>query len=169
MIIPQSKQSSAVLLAGALLFLACGFTVLAQNALTPPEGRGKRIYVQGTSASGRAILAYLGASSIEVPGSAMACANCHGLDGRGKPEGGVNPSDLRWESLTKPYGLPNANGRKHSPYTERGIELALTRGTDPAGKKLLDVMPRYQMSPEDLSDLIVYMKRLGKDRDPGDR
>ena len=133
-IIPQFKQSPAafiqvVLLAGALLFLAGGFTVLAQDALTPPESRGKQIYVQGTSASGRAILAYLGASSIEVPGSAMACANCHGLDGRGKPEGGVNPSDLRWESLTKPYGLPNANGRKHSPYTERALELAITRGT----------------------------------------
>src|SRR5438034_7988539 len=28
-------------------------------------------------------------------------------------------------------------------------------------------MPRYQMSPEGLSDLIVYVKRLGKDRDPG--
>ena len=171
-IIPQFKQSPAafiqvVLLAGALLFLACGYTVLAQNTLTPPESRGKRIYVQGTSASGRAILAYLGASSIEVPGSAMACANCHGLDGRGKPEGGVNPSDLRWESLTKPYGLANANGRKHPPYTERALELAITRGTDPAGNKLLDVMPRYQMSREDLFDLIVYLKRLGKYSDPG--
>ena len=171
-IIPQFKQEpagfiQAVLLAGALVFLISGFTVSAQDALTPQESRGKQIYVQGTSASGREILAYLGSSSIEVPGSAMPCANCHGLDGQGKPEGGVNPSDLRWESLTKPYGVANANGRKHPPYTERGIELALTRGTDPAGKKLLEVMPRYQMSPEDLSDLIAYMKRLGKDRDPG--
>ena len=171
-IIPQFKQEpagfiQAVLLAGALVFLISGFTVSAQDALTPQEIRGKQIYVQGKGSSGREILAYLGASSIEVPGSAMPCANCHGLDGQGKPEGGVNPSDLRWESLTKPYGVANANGRKHPPYTERGIELALTRGTDPAGKKLLDVMPRYQMSPEDLSDLIVYMKRLGKDRDPG--
>ena len=171
-IIPQFKQEpagfiQAVLLAGALVFLISGFSVSAQDALTPQESRGKQIYVQGTSASGREILAYLGSSSIEVPGSAMPCANCHGLDGQGKPEGGVNPSDLRWESLTKPYGVANANGRKHPPYTERGIELALTRGTDPAGKKLLEVMPRYQMSPEDLSDLIAYMKRLGKDRDPG--
>jgi ABC-type branched-subunit amino acid transport system substrate-binding protein len=171
-IIPQSKQRPAgfiqiVLLAGALLFLVFGFTVLAQDALTPAESRGKQIYVQGKSASSREILAYLGASSIEVPGSALPCANCHGLDGRGKPEGGVNPSDLRWESLTKPYGLANANGRKHPPYTERALELAITRGTDPAGNKLPVVMPRYQMSPEDLSDLIVYLKRLGKYLDPG--
>ena len=171
-IIRQFKQRPAgfiqvALLAGALLLLVSGFTVLAQDALTPPESRGKQIYVQGKSASSREILAYLGASSIEVPGSAMPCANCHGLDGRGKPEGGVNPSDLRWESLTKPYGLATASGRKHPPYTERALELAITRGTDPAGNKLPDVMPRYQMSREDLSDLIVYLKRLGKYLDPG--
>lgn len=170
--IPQFKQRPAgfiqvVLLAGALLFLVFGFTVFAQDALTPPESRGKQIYVQGKGSSGREILAYLGESSIEVPGSAMPCANCHGLDGQGKPEGGVNPSDLRWESLTKPYALANANGRKHPPYTERALELAIVRGIDPAGNKLLNVMPRYQMSPEDLSDLVVYLKRLGKDLDPG--
>ncbi len=170
--IPQFGQKPArliqvVLLAGALLFLVFGFTVFAQDALTPPESRGKQIYVQGKGSSSREILAYLGESSIEVPGSAMPCANCHGLDGQGKPEGGVNPSDLRWEALTKPYGLANANGRKHPPYTDRGLELAITRGTDPAGNKLLNVMPRYQMSREDLSDLVVYLKRLGKDRDPG--
>jgi ABC-type branched-subunit amino acid transport system substrate-binding protein len=97
----------------------------------------------------------------------MACANCHGLDGHGKREGGVNPSNLTWEALTKPYGVTRADGRRHPPYTERGLELAITRGTDPAGNKLLDVMPRYAMSREDLADLLAYLKRLGKDRDPG--
>jgi ABC-type branched-subunit amino acid transport system substrate-binding protein len=171
-IIPQSKQRLAGLvqiglLAVGLLFLLSSFTVVAQNPLTPPETRGKQVYVQGKGSSSREILAYLGESSIEVPGSAMPCASCHGLDGRGKPEGGVTPSDLRWESLTKPYGMANANGRKHPPYTERALELAITRGTDPAGNKLPSIMPRYQMSPEDLSDLVVYLKRLGKDLDPG--
>jgi ABC-type branched-subunit amino acid transport system substrate-binding protein len=165
---PQFQGSTGILLlAGGVLFLVFSFTCLAQAPLTPPEGRGKQIYVQGKSSLGKEVLAYLGESAIEVPGSAMPCANCHGRDGQGKPEGGVNPSDLRWESLTKPYVLANANGRKHPPYTERGLELAITRGTDPAGNKLLDVMPRYQMSREDLSDLVVYLKRLGKDRDPG--
>src|SRR5882762_9932566 len=139
----------------------------AQNPLTPAESRGKQIYLLGTSSSGKDILAYLGEASLEVPASAMACANCHGLDGQGKPEGGVDPSNLTWESLTKPYGVANAKGRQHPPYTERGLELAITRGTDPAGNKLLNVMPRYQMLPGDLADLVLYLKRLGKDRDPG--
>jgi hypothetical protein len=130
------------------------------------ERRGKQIYLQGTSASGKEILAYLGESSLEVPGSAMPCANCHGLNGQGKPEGGVDPSNLTWEALTKPYGLTHPDGRRHPPYTERGLELAITRGTDPAGNKLLNVMPRYQMTSQDMADLIAYLKRVGKDLDP---
>jgi ABC-type branched-subunit amino acid transport system substrate-binding protein len=138
-----------------------------QNTLTPQERRGKQIYLRGTSGSGREILAYLGEASIEAPGSAMACANCHGLNGEGKPEGGVVPSNLVWEALTKPYGVSHPGGRTHPPYTERALELAITRGLDPAGNKLLNVMPRYQMSGEDMADLVAYLKRLGKDVDPG--
>lgn len=141
--------------------------VTAQDEIKLRETRGKQIYIQGTSASGKEILAYLGESSLEVPGSAMPCANCHGLKGEGKPEGGIEPSNITWESLTKPYGLTHANGRRHPAYTERGLELAIARGTDPAGNKLQNVMPRYQMTSGDMTDLLAYLKRLGKDRDPG--
>lgn len=166
-----ARLKCLVLLASLSLFVSLSggawASATAQEPLTLPERRGKQIYIQGTSPSGKDILAYLGESSLEVPGSAMACANCHGLDGQGKPEGGVTPSNLTWEALTKPYGLTHADGRRHPPYTDRGVELAITRGTDPAGNKLLSVMPRYEMSREDLADLVVYLKRLGKDRDLG--
>lgn len=138
-----------------------------EDGLTPQEKRGKQIYVHGTSPSGREIFAYLGDASLEVPGSAMTCVNCHGPDGQGKPEGGVAPSNISWEALTKPYGVTHPNGRKHPPYTERALELAITRGLDPAGNKLLNVMPRYQMSREDVADLVAYLKRVGRERDPG--
>lgn len=135
--------------------------------LTPQEARGKQIYIRGTASNGREILAYLGESSMEVPASTMPCANCHGRDGKGKPEGGVVPSNVTWEALTKPYGVTHASGRKHAPYTERALELAIVRGLDPAGNKLLNVMPRYQMSREDLVDLIAYLKRLGGEQERG--
>jgi len=142
-------------------------TLSAQQPLSAGERRGKQIYFQGTSPSGKAILAYLGDDALELPGSSLPCANCHGLDGQGKPEGGVSPSNITWEALTKPYGVVHASGRKHPPYTNRGIELALTRGLDPGGGKLLPVMPRYVMSREDMADLVLYLARLGKDVDPG--
>jgi ABC-type branched-subunit amino acid transport system substrate-binding protein len=139
----------------------------SQDPSTSRESRGKQIYVRGMSPSGREILAYLGESSLELPASSMPCANCHGLDGKGKPEAGVTPSNLTSEALTKPYGLTHPDGRKHPPYTERGLEFAITRGLDPAGNKLSSLMPRYTMSREDLADLIAYLGRLGKDTDPG--
>jgi ABC-type branched-subunit amino acid transport system substrate-binding protein len=151
------------------LTLCCGAWESArpQDALTSQKGRGKQIYVHGTSPSGNEIRAYFGESSLEVQGSAMACANCHGLDGLGKVEDGVNPPNITWMALTKPYGLNHADGRQHPPYSERTLELAVTRGKDPAGNTLLSVMPRYRMSRKDLADLVVYLKHLELDRDPG--
>lgn len=169
----MSKQSclKGLALFCCFIFLLFHAGVVAQPALqeqlTPAEKRGKQIFVTGTSQSGREILAYLGEAALEVPATAMTCAGCHGLDGQGKPEGGVTPSILTWEALTRPYGVRHAGGRRHPPYTERGLELAIARGVDPGGNKLLNVMPRYQMSGADMADLIAYLKRLGKDRDPG--
>jgi ABC-type branched-subunit amino acid transport system substrate-binding protein len=150
-----------------LLALADSRDVQAQNPLTEQQRRGKQIYLQGTSPSGKEILAYIGDQNLEVPGSTMACANCHGLDGRGKPEGGVIPSNLTWEVLTTPYGLTHADGRKHPPYTVRAVELAIKKGLDPAGNKLQNLMPRYAISSQDMADLIVYLESLGHVRDPG--
>lgn len=151
--------------------LGAGCDVWAKTTIQEPlavrQRRGKQIYIQGTSSSGKGILAYVGEPAMEMPGNAMPCANCHGLDGQGKPEGGISPSNITWDALTKPYGIKHSDGRQHPAYTVRGLELAITRGIDPAGNKLQNVMPRYVMSREDLADLVVYLERLGKDRDPG--
>jgi ABC-type branched-subunit amino acid transport system substrate-binding protein len=69
--------------------------------------------------------------------------------------------------LTKSYGVTHESGRTHPPYTERALELAITRGLDPAGNRLSETMPRYWISRDDLSDLVAYLKKLGADRDAG--
>ena len=159
------------LLAGFLFIASLLGGAFAQSStpapLTAQEKRGKQIYLRASSSSGKPVTAYLGDPPIEVPPSAMTCAGCHGLDGLGKPEGGVVPSNITWESLTKPYGDVAASGRKHPRYTERAIEIAVTKGLDPAGNRLGTAMPRYDIAPEDLADLIAYLKRVGSDLDPG--
>jgi ABC-type branched-subunit amino acid transport system substrate-binding protein len=165
------KPKPVKFLQGSLLvMLIVGFS-LAQGAapgqLTAAEKRGKLIYLRGSSASGREITAFLGGATTEIPASAMPCANCHRFDGRGNPEGGVTPADITWETLTKHYGVTTTSGRKRPPYTERALELAITRGIDPAGNELSEAMPRYWMSREDLADLVAYIKRLSTDRDVG--
>ena len=139
----------------------------APSQLTPEEKRGKQIYLKGVSPSGKEMTALLTSADVEVPASTLACAGCHGLNGQGKPEGGIRPSNIVWESLTKPYGVTHADGRKHPPYTEGALGLAVALGVDPAGNRLLAAMPRYRISREDMADLTAYLKRLGKDSDPG--
>jgi ABC-type branched-subunit amino acid transport system substrate-binding protein len=159
------------LLAGFLFIASLLVNAFAQSgtpaSLTAQEKRGKQVYLRALGSSGKPITAYLGDPPIEAPASTMTCAGCHGLDGLGKPEGGVVPSNITWESLAKPYGDVAASGRKHPPYTERAIEMAVTKGLDPGGNRLGTAMPRYDIAPQDLADLIAYLKRVGSDFDPG--
>ena len=152
---------------GLTLLLFSSVRADGLGQLTEQEKRGKQIYLRGASKSGKEITCFLGDAATEMPATAMLCSGCHGLDGRGNPEGGVVPSDITWHVLTKSYGVTHASGRKHPPYTERALELAITKGMDPGGNRLSDTMPRYWMSQEDLTDLVAYIKRLGSERDPG--
>jgi ABC-type branched-subunit amino acid transport system substrate-binding protein len=93
--------------------------------------------------------------------------NCHGRDGLGKNEGGVTPSNISWDALTKPYLVTHSSGRKRPPYTERLIDRAISLGLDSGGNTLHVAMPRYRLAQPDLADLIAYLKVIAKDSDPG--
>lgn len=129
--------------------------------------RGRRIYLEGTSPSGTEITAVMSDSSVEVPASAVPCGGCHGRDGKGRPEGGVAPSDLTWTTLTKPYGATLPSGRKHPAYDVRLLKRAISLGIDPAGNPLHVAMPRFRMSLRDMEDLVAYLQQLGTKSDPG--
>ena len=135
--------------------------------LNDAETRGKHIYLYGSSARGTPITATLENDAEPVPGSLLACVNCHGRSGRGTREGGIIPADIRWLVLTKPYELMLPTGRKRGPYTERTLDRAITLGFDSSNNVLGSGMPRFQMSQGDLDDLIAYLKVLARDNDPG--
>ena len=138
----------------------------AKDAGTPVE-RGRQIYLTGTSPSGGEIVAVMSDAGVEVPAAAVPCAGCHGRDGKGKPEGGVAPSDLTWGALTKPYGVTHPGGRKHPPYDPRLLKRAIAMGIDPAGQTLHVAMPRYRMSLRDMEDLAAYLRSSAPAPIPG--
>lgn len=164
-----SLRSCAV--ATLLLFCAIllfGFLVTAQTsqpALTASERRGKEIYLRGTSSSGREIMARL--NDLDIPASSFTCSGCHGIRGEGKSEGGVTAGNITWTNLIKPYGHTHPTGRKHGPFRESSLIRAVVNGVDSDGNELLVAMPRYKLSPEDMADLIAYLKRIDTDLDPG--
>jgi ABC-type branched-subunit amino acid transport system substrate-binding protein len=154
-------------LSGGLLATVAQQTPQQQSSrsLTPQERRGKALYMRGESPSGKEITAMLG--DFDVPASTLNCAGCHGLRGEGKTEGGVTAGNLTWSNMIKSYGHTHPSGRKHGAFDEKLFTRALVQGVDPAGNELAKAMPRYQMSPEDIADLIAYLKRIEADRDPG--
>jgi ABC-type branched-subunit amino acid transport system substrate-binding protein len=133
--------------------------------LTASERRGKEIYLRGTSSSGKEIKAIVG--DMDLPGSTLTCGGCHGLRGEGKTEGGVTAGNLTWSNLIKSYGHTHPSGRKHGPFDEKLFTRSLVQGLDPAGNEMAVAMPRFEMSPEDMADLIAYLKRIEADNDPG--
>jgi ABC-type branched-subunit amino acid transport system substrate-binding protein len=125
--------------------------------------RGKAIYLRGEGRS--EITAALG--DTRLPASAVPCGGCHGPDGRGKPEGGVTPPDLRNAALTKPYAVTAGNARTRGPYDDRLLRRAITMGIDSSGNRLNKVMPRYEMARADLDALVAFLHTLGDEVAPG--
>lgn len=135
--------------------------------LSATEQLGKQIYLTGVSPSGVPILALLGIDRTELPASAAPCGSCHGLTGHGRAEGGVVPSDITWDELSKSYGHDHSYGRRHPPFDDASTAAAIMQGVDPAGNPLDSAMPMYRMAPADIEALIAYLKRLESDIDPG--
>ncbi len=153
---------------GWLLFSTVSLSPsLSAEPLTDAEALGKQVYLTGNSASGKSINVTIGADSITLPGTSLPCIGCHGEDGKGRPEGGIVPTDITYPYLTLAYGHSHDNGRKHRAFSDTSIITAIKRGLDPDGNKLDAAMPRYALPNNDAADLIAYLKRLANDVDPG--
>lgn len=163
------NDKRAEFLAG-LLFLCSAFAVTDKargQTAGEAEVRGKEIYLHGRGTAGTPIVALVGASGVEAPASVLTCANCHGPDGRGRPEGGIYPSNLRWGELTKPYPVVTRSGRERLPYTEQLVIRAVTMGIDSGGNRLDPTMPKYELTRQQAADLVAYLKLLDHELDPG--
>lgn len=130
------------------------------------DSNGEQIYFTATSRRGTRISSDMGMGM--MGGGMMACADCHGPDGRGgrgriMMRSFVAP-DIRYETLTSEEMEHNegehAEEEAHPPYTDETIKRAITQGVDPAGNPLEWPMPRWTMSEADLDDLLVFLKTL---------
>lgn len=155
----------AIVLATAIVPVSAIHVSAADKPMS--AARGERIYTKGESPAAREISASLGGDSTSISAALLPCANCHGADGRGRPEGGVTPSNITWLELTKPYRTETVNGRRRPPYQPASLARAITEGVDSANNPLNPAMPRYSISADDMADLIAYLNVLGRDDAPG--
>jgi ABC-type branched-subunit amino acid transport system substrate-binding protein len=163
------RPSSVLVLVQIVNIVLLAVVSLAQDAQRPLAAvtRGKEIYMDGMVPGGVPIEALAGDGSVKVPAAILRCANCHGPDGRGRPEGGIFPSNIRWSELSKPYSVRTNSGRERPPYSESLLIRAITMGVDSGGTRLNLAMPKYQLTREQADDLVVYLKALDNMQDPG--
>ena len=144
----------------ALLLTACasrpesigsGGTAWGTGAFS---SNGERIYFTATSQRGTAITYTSGPASNSwmMGGGQLACASCHGPDGRsGVHNMGMMQTmiakDIRWSAL-------------QSEFDAEKFRLAVTKGQDHDGTQLNTDMPRWNIGGDDLADLIGYLKTL---------
>jgi cytochrome c oxidase subunit II len=131
---------------------------------TTYASNGERIYYTGVSERARPIRFDGGPPWLMMHGGG--CVSCHGIEGRGGVPvmmGTAIPADIRYAALTEDegHGHDKEEGEEaHPPYTDELIKRAITQGLNPADKPLDQTMPRWQMTEEDLNDLIAYLKTL---------
>ncbi len=121
---------------------------------------GERIYFTSVGKNGP--ISYRGAPTwLRMHGGS--CASCHGTDGKGGPPimmSDVEAPDITYDALTEREHEEEGEEEEHPPFTDRTIKRAITEGVDPAGRPLDLVMPRWEMTDEDLDELIDFLKTL---------
>jgi cytochrome c oxidase subunit 2 len=152
----------------ALLFVAVAALLLtACSSSSGPMGsggtawgvdafrsNGERIYFTSTSERGTAITYTGGPSSggWMMMGGQLACVSCHGPGGRGGRHSMgmmqvMDAKDIRWSVLSKEFD-------------QEKFRLAVVKGQDPDGTQLKPDMPRWNISNDDLADVLAFLKTL---------
>jgi cytochrome c oxidase subunit II len=171
LIIVVVALTGILLVSGTLLIAAWFFPGssmmnwgVGRNWRTPFQkyvSNGERIYFTGVSETGPRITSQTPGMH-RMPAGRLACADCHGIDGRGGTVRMMMSSfeapDIRYHKLTE--DTHNGDHADHPPYTDEDIKRAITEGIDPSGEPLEWFMPRWEMTDEQLDDLIAYLMTL---------
>src|SRR5471030_363278 len=146
----------------ALAIGFCALAVATAPAVADEAASGRRIFGRG-GAVGEIVATFAGTNAALPPG-VRRCAGCHGPDGTGAREGGVGIPPITWTALAAPRDA--SPGRPGRPgYDEAALARALAEGIDSAGRPLAPGMPRFQLTPTQVTALFDYLRILGTERD----
>ncbi len=179
-----STRNSLLLVIFSILFSFTGLTQ-AEVIQGDPE-IGKRIYLEGLTNEGKPITAII-QGDIKVSGTQFKCQACHRRSGYGSSEGGTFVLPITSKNIYEPRTSDRAKVFKemfqeYQPkkfwskirtpnarpaYDVEALGKLLSEGIDPSGRMMEEVMPRFEMSDQDVAHLAAYLKQLSARPDPG--
>ena len=141
-----------------------GGTAVGPSGTGSSVSRGEIIFQTGHDASG----ALIPRSGSTIGGGMMggggmmrvACASCHGSDGRGRATMMFTAPDITYGNLTDPKGMLQPDGTRGPTYTDTSLRTAVTAGVDPTGAHLAAPMPQWQLTDQQWVDLLAYLRTL---------
>ncbi len=131
------------------------------------EARGRAIYFGEKGSALESATVRIGSLTTRLPASSFPCASCHGRNGQGIAERGVQPSQITRDALTRPYTVRESAGRKRPPYTLSSFRTAVRSGKDAGGNDLAEAMPRFNLTDKQLADVWAYLAVVDQVTDPG--
>ena len=173
------KQIVVQIVLMAVLVSAAG----AVAAGLPPDSAthdeleiGRRIYMEGVLPSGAALSGLRHGNTL-VAGAEAACVNCHRPSGMGQVEGDIQVPPIAGNFLFASKSekhlalmdprVSKALNQAHDPYAEATLAEAILHGRNIQGREMNVAMPRYSLSPSELSSLTAYLRQLSTQWSPG--
>ncbi|NOY98453.1 MAG: cytochrome c [Chloroflexi bacterium] len=172
----RTSQVILIFLVGNLLLAACIplWRGAPNSPMNPGRGwwgsgnfasNGEQIYFTATNQNGERI-AYSGGAGyggMMMSSASLTCASCHGVDGRGGEHvmhmDVMDAPDIRYTALNSEEEHEEEGGHD-GEYDLETFRQAVVNGQHPDGALLDRDMPRWQMSDQDLADLLEYLKTL---------
>jgi mono/diheme cytochrome c family protein len=169
-----------LIIIGAAVLIACsdGKTVKKpesdSSSADTSVSNGGKIYNTSVDENGNEITNTGGPySGMMMMGGHLACASCHGSDGKGGEHymmmQEMNAPDIRWKVLTgemKGEGQTEEDYKlqkeEHKGYDFEMFKKGVVDGKHPDGEDTKPGMPRWNISDEDLRAVMNYLKSLDK-------
>ena len=133
------------------------------------ESNGERIYFTTINDEDHFLTYTGGPESDMMMGGFLACASCHGPDGKGGSHKmynyTMNVPDIRYPALQhRKLELETARAshlaKGNAEYNLEDLRQAVTHGKRTGGSSLNRYMPRWEISNEDLADVLDFLKSL---------
>lgn len=169
----MKKRLLMVIVAG-LLFGACSYMAPQNMPIkygdnNPQAGKftsnGQQIYFSAVDQNGEYI-SYIGGpnSGGMMMGNNLTCASCHGADGRGGTHymhmQAMDAPPIYYDALVRMVQEESSGASQSDGYTLENFRQSVVQGEHPDGDELNRNMPRWQLSENDLADLLAYLKTL---------
>jgi mono/diheme cytochrome c family protein len=164
-----------ILIAFLVCFLLAAVTRISIAEVANSVPVGAAIYRQGTLPSGGPLRGQRITGGM-VEGAAAACVNCHRRSGLGTAEGRFLIPPIAGKYLFRPHGSDREDidyrygvnfPPNFKPYNDETLARAIRDGIAKDGRKLNELMPRFELDADAMAALIAYLKSLSSGPVPG--